>query len=178
MDFLIARAARGPKEKLCDRMSRQSSCASSFVRSDVPDHPALWAVLKGRHIGLALDNMEHPTQCVLRTDAALTYSSRQISPAFLREAVTRFLKVGPIWLIWQSTLWFDRRGCSTAHWPFHSDNLPLQVSAVMAMLAEQQIKDRSHWKLRLFSTHHHRVMSWYLNWVIFSHWVCPFRPTL
>src|SRR5512136_1454024 len=49
----------------------------------IPDHPALWAVLKGRHTGRAMvDNVEHPTQCVLRTDAALTYSSRQISQAF------------------------------------------------------------------------------------------------
>jgi hypothetical protein len=41
----------------------------------IPDHPALWAVLKERHTGRAMvDNEEHPTQCVLRTDAALTYS--------------------------------------------------------------------------------------------------------
>jgi GNAT superfamily N-acetyltransferase len=71
----------------------------------IPDHPALWAVLEGRHTGRAMvDNVEHPTQCVLRTDAALTYSSRQISQVFLHEAITRFQKVGPIWLIWQAAL--------------------------------------------------------------------------
>ena len=71
----------------------------------IPDHPALWAVLKGRHTGRAMvDNVEHPTHCVLRTDAALTYSSRQISQTFLHEAIPHFQKVGPIWLIWRPTL--------------------------------------------------------------------------
>lgn len=71
----------------------------------VPDHPALWAVLRGRHTGRALvDNVEHPTQCVLRTDAALTYSSRQISQAFLYEAITHLQKAGPIWLIWRPAI--------------------------------------------------------------------------
>jgi len=68
----------------------------------IPDHPALWAVLKGRHTGRAVvDDVEHPALCVLRTDATLTYGSRQISQAFLREAMARFQKIGPIWLIWQ-----------------------------------------------------------------------------
>ena len=71
----------------------------------VPDHPALWAVFKGRHAGRAMvDNVEHPTQCVLRIDAALTYSSRQISQAFLHEAITHLQQVGPIWLIWQPAM--------------------------------------------------------------------------
>ncbi len=71
----------------------------------IPDHPALWAVLKGRHAGRAMaDDAEHPTQCVLRTDAALTYSSRRIGQAFLHEAIALFQKVGPTWLIWQPAL--------------------------------------------------------------------------
>jgi hypothetical protein len=71
----------------------------------IPDHPALWAVLKGRHTGRAVvDNVEHPTQCVLRTDAALTYSSRRIGQAFLHEAIAPFQKVGLIWLIWQPAM--------------------------------------------------------------------------
>jgi GNAT superfamily N-acetyltransferase len=71
----------------------------------VPDHPALWAVLRGRHAGRAMvDNVEHSTQCVLRTDAALTYSSRQTSQAFLHEAIAHFQKAGPIWLIWQPAM--------------------------------------------------------------------------
>jgi GNAT superfamily N-acetyltransferase len=70
-----------------------------------PDHPALWAALRGRHAGRAMvDNVEHPTQCVLRTDAALTYSSRQISQVFLHEAIAYFQKAGPIWLIWQAAM--------------------------------------------------------------------------
>ena len=71
----------------------------------IPDHPALWAVLKGRHTGCVIvDDAEHPTQCVLRTDAALTYSSRKIGQAFLHEAIVHFQKVGPIWLIWQPAM--------------------------------------------------------------------------
>jgi hypothetical protein len=68
----------------------------------VPDHPALWAVLRGCHTGRAMvNNVEYPTQCVLRTDAALTYSSRQIQQAFLHQAIAHLKKVSPIWLIWQ-----------------------------------------------------------------------------
>ncbi len=68
----------------------------------IPDHPALWAVLKGRHTGRAIvDDVEHSTQCLLRTDAALTYSSSRISQAFMRKAVAHLQKAGPIWLIWQ-----------------------------------------------------------------------------
>ena len=68
---------------------------------ELPNSPALWAVLKGNYSGKALvDDAQHPTQCVLRTDAALSYFSRQTSQAFLDEAVNRFRKVGPVWLIW------------------------------------------------------------------------------
>jgi len=71
----------------------------------MPDHPALCAVLKGRHTGRAVvDDTEHPTQCMLRTDAALTYSSRRIGQTFLHEAIAYFQKVGPIWLIWQPAM--------------------------------------------------------------------------
>ena len=67
----------------------------------VPDHPALWAVLEGRHRGRAwVDDVQHPTQCVLRTDAALTYMGRRISQAFLNEAIANFRQIGPVWLVW------------------------------------------------------------------------------
>lgn len=68
---------------------------------DLPNSPALWAVLKGNYGGNALvDDAQRPSQCVLRTDAALSYFSRQTSQAFLDEAVSRFRKAGPVWLIW------------------------------------------------------------------------------
>ena len=70
----------------------------------VPDHPALWAVFRGRHAGRAVvDNVQQPTQCVVRTDAVLTFCSRQISPAFLEGAIVHFRQIGPIWLIWPTT---------------------------------------------------------------------------
>jgi RimJ/RimL family protein N-acetyltransferase len=66
-----------------------------------PNSPALWAVLKGKHAGKAVvDDKQNPSQCVLRTDAALTYLGHQTSQAFLDEAVARFRELGPVWLVW------------------------------------------------------------------------------
>ena len=66
----------------------------------VPNNAALWAVLLGRYAGRALvDDVLQPKQCVLRTEAALTYASYQVSQEFLIEAVNHFRKVGPTWLI-------------------------------------------------------------------------------
>lgn len=68
---------------------------------DLPNSPALWAVLEGKYRGRALvDDRNHPEQCALRTDAALTYFSRGTKQNFLDEAVARFLKAGPVWLVW------------------------------------------------------------------------------
>lgn len=66
-----------------------------------PNDPALWAVLRGNHNGKALvDDVQHPSQCVLRTEAALTYFSPQSDQSFLEDSVEDFLNIGPIWLIW------------------------------------------------------------------------------
>jgi len=66
----------------------------------VPNNAALWAVFQGRHAGRALvDDPQHPTQCVVRTEAVLTYASYQVSQAFLAQAIERFRQVGHIWLI-------------------------------------------------------------------------------
>jgi RimJ/RimL family protein N-acetyltransferase len=64
------------------------------------DHVVLWAVLKGRHTGRAwVDDVHYPSQCVLRTDALLTYSSHDISPAFLAAAIAHVRQKGPLWLV-------------------------------------------------------------------------------
>jgi len=66
-----------------------------------PDHPALWAVFKGRNTGKAwVDDVHRPAQCVVRTDAVLTYFSRRVSQAFLDEAFHALEQYSPIWLIW------------------------------------------------------------------------------
>jgi len=68
---------------------------------NLPNSPALWAVLKGNHLGKAVvDNKQHPSQCVLRTDAVLSYFSQQTSQAFLDEGIAHFRRVGPVWLVW------------------------------------------------------------------------------
>jgi RimJ/RimL family protein N-acetyltransferase len=66
----------------------------------IPNKPALWAVLEGRHTGSALvDRAGSPSQCVLRTDAILTYASRRIGQAFLHEAIAHFRQTGSVWLV-------------------------------------------------------------------------------
>jgi hypothetical protein len=68
---------------------------------DLPNSPALWAVLKGNYTGKAVvDDQQNPSQCVLRTDAALSYWGRQTSQVFLDEAIAHFRKVGFVWLVW------------------------------------------------------------------------------
>ena len=67
----------------------------------VPDNPVLWAVLRGCHAGRALvDDIQRPSQCVLRTDAVLTFASRQISQPFLNAAIAHFRTAGAVWLVW------------------------------------------------------------------------------
>jgi RimJ/RimL family protein N-acetyltransferase len=66
----------------------------------IPNNPALWAVFQGMHTGRALvDDPQQPTQCVLRTDAVLTYASRQVSKDFLSSAIAYFQQSSPLWLI-------------------------------------------------------------------------------
>jgi GNAT superfamily N-acetyltransferase len=66
----------------------------------IPNNPALWAVLLGKHQGRALvDNAQHPTQCVLRTEAVLTYASLGVTQTFLAEALEYFSQANPIWLV-------------------------------------------------------------------------------
>jgi GNAT superfamily N-acetyltransferase len=68
---------------------------------NLPNSPALWAVLEGHHTGkAAVDHTQRPRQCVLRTDAALTYFARQTSQAFLDQAIAHFRKLGLVWLVW------------------------------------------------------------------------------
>lgn len=67
----------------------------------LPDNPALWAVFGGQYAGCALVNdPRHPSQCVLRTDAALTFASRQVEPRFLADAIAYFRHTGEVWLVW------------------------------------------------------------------------------
>jgi RimJ/RimL family protein N-acetyltransferase len=71
----------------------------------VPDNPVLWAVLKGQHAGRAwVDDLRNPSQCVLRTDATLTFMSRQIRQAFLEAALAQARRIGAVWLVWSSAM--------------------------------------------------------------------------
>jgi GNAT superfamily N-acetyltransferase len=66
----------------------------------VPNNPALWAVFSGRHEGRAVvDDLRSPRQCLVRTEAMLTYASRGIGSVFLEKAITYFTQIGPIWLV-------------------------------------------------------------------------------
>jgi len=66
----------------------------------VPNNPALWAVFEGRHTGRAVvDDLERPKQCVVRTDATLTYASRNISRDFLTDAIEYYCRGEQVWLV-------------------------------------------------------------------------------
>lgn len=83
----------------------------------LPNSPALWAVLEGKYSGNALvDDQDHPKQCVLRTDAFLTYFGSHTSKKFLDLAIARFKKAGSIWLVWPVDTSLDppRKGESKA----------------------------------------------------------------
>ena len=66
----------------------------------IPNNPALWAVFLGRHAGRALvDDLLIPRQCVVRTDALLTYASCGISQDFLGRAIAHFRQSQRLWLV-------------------------------------------------------------------------------
>ena len=66
----------------------------------VPNNPALWAVFQGRHTGRALvDDLQHPWQCVLYTEATLTYASQKVSQDFLADAIGYFRQAERISLV-------------------------------------------------------------------------------
>ena len=66
----------------------------------VPNNPSLWAVFLERQAGRALvDSLTNPTQCLLRTEARLTYASYRVSQSFLADAIDYFRHIGIVWLI-------------------------------------------------------------------------------
>ena len=68
---------------------------------NLPNSPALWAVLKGNHPGkVVVDKGQNPASCVLRTGAALTYFSRKTSQSFLDQTIGYFRESGNVWLVW------------------------------------------------------------------------------
>ena len=72
---------------------------------DLPNSPALWAALLGKHSGKAVvDHPQNPTQCVLRTEAALSYFSPQTKQDFLDKATAYFRSLGPVWLVWPHSI--------------------------------------------------------------------------
>ena len=72
----------------------------SLFDPHIPNNPALWAVFEGQHAGRAVvDDLQHPSQCMVRTDAVLTYASHRMSQSFLAETIDYFRHIGHIWLI-------------------------------------------------------------------------------
>jgi RimJ/RimL family protein N-acetyltransferase len=66
----------------------------------VPNNAPLWAVFEGRHAGRAVvDDLLYPRQCVVRTEALLTYASQRVRQEFLADAMGHFRKSGQIWLV-------------------------------------------------------------------------------
>jgi RimJ/RimL family protein N-acetyltransferase len=69
----------------------------------IPNNPVLWAVFRGRNGGRAwVDDLQSPSRCIVRTDAILTFASRQIGQAFLDRALAHLTSGGPVRLVWPS----------------------------------------------------------------------------
>jgi RimJ/RimL family protein N-acetyltransferase len=72
-----------------------------LFQAHLPNNPQLWAVLQGRATGSAVvDSLPRPSECMIRTDAALTYFNLRTSQSFLETALDRFRKTGLVWLVW------------------------------------------------------------------------------
>jgi len=81
---------------------------SALFHPTIPNSSVLWSVLQGCNAGRVLvDSIESPSQCVIRTDAILTFFSHQISQAFLHKAIAHLRQTGPIWLVWSSKAAFE-----------------------------------------------------------------------
>ena len=81
--------------------SVKSKVIQELFDPDMPNSPALWAVIKGNHSGeVVVENNRNPSQCVLRTSAALTYVGNVTSQKFLETAINHFRKKGSVWLVW------------------------------------------------------------------------------
>ncbi|HSB67240.1 MAG TPA: GNAT family N-acetyltransferase [Anaerolineales bacterium] len=60
----------------------------------------MWAVFLGRHSGKAfVDDMQNPRECLVRTDALLTYASRGLRQEFLERAIEHYRRFDRIWLV-------------------------------------------------------------------------------
>jgi RimJ/RimL family protein N-acetyltransferase len=81
----------------------------------LPNDPVLWAVLQGRHAGRAwVDAIRDPSQCVLRTDAVLTFVSPQTGQGFLDAAIARARRAGAVWLVWSAGIYPQLRAPEAA----------------------------------------------------------------
>lgn len=70
-----------------------------------PNRAEIEAVLAGRRAGTAVvDDVCHPTECVLRSKACLTFPSSGISQDALDVGLACLSALGPIWLIWDGAL--------------------------------------------------------------------------
>jgi RimJ/RimL family protein N-acetyltransferase len=65
----------------------------------------LWAVLNGRHAGRAwVDDLADPSQCVVRTDAVLTFVSQESNQRFFDAAIAAARQTRKMWLVWNPAL--------------------------------------------------------------------------
>lgn len=70
--------------------------------ADVPNSPMLFAVLRGHNPGRAfVDEATQPSQCVIRTNEALTFLSQQAQQAFLDQMLTYLRQFSHFGLIWR-----------------------------------------------------------------------------
>jgi GNAT superfamily N-acetyltransferase len=74
---------------------------ATLFDADIPNRPMLFAILLGHNPGRAVvDDAAHPSQCMIRTNDALVFVSRQVEHEFLEQALTYFRRGGHVGLIW------------------------------------------------------------------------------
>lgn len=73
--------------------------------SEVPNNPMLFATLLGHTPGRAfVDDADHPSQCMIRTNEGLIFFSQQASQAFFDEGFDLIKQFSHVILIWRSDI--------------------------------------------------------------------------
>jgi len=74
---------------------------AKLFADDIPNRPMLFSILLGHNPGRAVVNeAAHPSQCMIRTNDALVFVSRQVDQEFLGQALAYLRRSGHVGLIW------------------------------------------------------------------------------
>ena len=76
----------------------------SMFDPQISNNPMLFATLLGHAPGRAfVDDAINPSQCMIRTNEALVFFSKQVSQAFFDQGLDHIKQFGHVAIIWRST---------------------------------------------------------------------------